>query len=142
VRKRQKQRINIGKFGDISLAFIRERKNELKLKKWRICMKKIANLYENSDKFTKVTNEWLAKTRLKQRIVFWLKGGLKCYFCHVLAQKKSAKSRKRCRLRANETIKVGKLQTALKVLNSLFKFAILHEYTKHKFIAGIDKTTL
>ena len=32
VRKRQKQRINIGKFGDISLAFIRERKNELKLK--------------------------------------------------------------------------------------------------------------
>lgn len=50
-------------------------------------MKKIANLYENSDKFTKVTNEWLAKTRLKPRIVFWLKGGLKCYFCHVLAQK-------------------------------------------------------
>ena len=32
VRKRQKQRINIGKFGDISLAFARERKNELKLK--------------------------------------------------------------------------------------------------------------
>lgn len=26
-----KQRINIGKFGDISLAFARERKNELKL---------------------------------------------------------------------------------------------------------------
>ena len=56
--------------------------------------------------------------------------------------KKSAKSRKRCRLRANETIKAGKLQTSLKVLNSLFKFAILHEYTKHKFIAGIDKTAL
>lgn len=32
VRKRQKQRINIDKFGDISLAFARERKNELKLK--------------------------------------------------------------------------------------------------------------
>lgn len=103
-------------------------------------------MYENSDKFTKVTDEWLAsKTRLKPRIVFWLKGNLKCYFCHVLAQKKSGKSRKRCRLRANETIKAGKLQTALKVLgalNSLFKFAILHEYIKHKFIAGIDKTAL
>lgn len=59
--------------------------------------------------------------------------------------KKLAKSRKRCRLRANETIKAGKLQTSLKVLdalNSLFKFAILHEYTKHKFITGIDKTAL
>ena len=51
VRKRQKQRINIGKFGDISLAFIRERKNELKLKssefvwkKSRICMKTATNL--------------------------------------------------------------------------------------------------
>ena len=32
VRKRQKQHINIGKFGDISLVFVRERKNELKLK--------------------------------------------------------------------------------------------------------------
>ena len=28
------------------------------------------------------------------------------------------------------------------MLNSLFKFAILHEYTKHKFIANIDKTAL
>ena len=36
-------------------------------------MKIVANLYENSDKFTKVANEWLAKTRLKPRIVFWLK---------------------------------------------------------------------
>lgn len=32
VRKRQEQRINIGKFGDISLVFVRERKNEPKLK--------------------------------------------------------------------------------------------------------------
>lgn len=36
-------------------------------------MKIVANLYENSDKFTKVANEWLAKTRLKPRIVFWFK---------------------------------------------------------------------
>ena len=56
--------------------------------------------------------------------------------------KKSAKSRKRCRLRAKKTINKGKLQTALKMLNSLFKFAILHEYIKHKFIANIDKTAL
>ena len=32
VHKWQKQRINIGKFGDISLAFVKERKNEPKLK--------------------------------------------------------------------------------------------------------------
>ena len=56
--------------------------------------------------------------------------------------KKSAKSRKRCRLRAKKTINEGKLQTALKVLNSLLKFAILHKHSKHKFIACIDKTAL
>ena len=104
--------------------------------------KKIANLYENSDKFTKVTNEWLAKTRLKPRIVFWFKRRFEVLLLPRFGAKKSAKSRKRCRLRAKKTINKGKLQTALKVLNSLFKFAILHEYTKHKFIAGIDKTAL
>ena len=39
-------------------------------------MKIVAILYENSDKFTKVANEWLScKTKLKPRIVFWFKGG-------------------------------------------------------------------
>lgn len=108
--------------------------------------KKIANLYENSDKFTKVTNEWLtSKTRLKPRIVFWLKGNLKCYFCHVLAQKNQQNHAKDVAYALNKIINEGKLQTATKVLgalNSLFKFAILHEYTKHKFIVGIDKTAL
>ena len=28
------------------------------------------------------------------------------------------------------------------MLNSLFKFAILHKHSKHKFIANIDKTAL
>jgi hypothetical protein len=32
VHKWQKRRINIGKFGDISLAFVKEHKNEPKLK--------------------------------------------------------------------------------------------------------------
>ena len=104
--------------------------------------KKIANLYENSYKFTKMANEWLAKTRLKPRIVFWLKRRFEVLLLPRFGAKKSAKSHKRCRLRAKKTINKGKLQTSLKVLNSLFKFAILHEYTKHKFIAGIDKTAL
>ncbi|MGP1527717.1 MAG: hypothetical protein ACTTIV_02550 [Campylobacter sp.] len=38
-----KSRINIGKFGDISLAFVRERKNEPK--------QKVANLYEKNCEF-------------------------------------------------------------------------------------------
>lgn len=106
-------------------------------------MKKIAKLYANSDKFTKVTDEWLAsKTRLKPRIVFWLKGDLKCYFCHVLAQKNQRNHAKDVAYALKKTINKGKLQTALKMLNSLFKFAILHEYIKHKFIANIDKTAL
>ena len=140
-----KSRINIGKFGDISLAFVRERKNEPKQKVANL-YEKIANLYENSDKFTKVANEWLAsKTRLKPRIVFWFKRQFEVLLLQRFGEKNQRNHAKRCRLRANETIKAGKLQTALKVLgalNSLFKFAILHEYTKHKFIACIDKTAL
>lgn len=104
-------------------------------------MKKIAKLHENSDKFTKVANEWLASKLGSRALCF----GLKAVWSALLPRfgaKKSAKSRKRCRLRAKKTINEGKLQTALKVLNSLFKFAILHEYTKHKFIANIDKTAL
>lgn len=101
-------------------------------------MKKIAKLYANSDKFTKVTDEWLAsKTRLT-RIVFWFKGG----FLPRFGAKNQRNHAKRCRLRAKKTINKGKLQTALKMLNSLFKFAILHKHSKHKFIANIDKTAL
>jgi DNA integration/recombination/inversion protein len=77
--------------------------------------------------------------------VFWFKRRFEVLLLPRFGAKKSAKSRKRCRLRAKKTINKGKLQTALKVLgalNSLFKFAILHQYTKHKFIAGIDKTAL
>ena len=77
--------------------------------------KKIANLYENSDKFTKVTDGWLlAKLGLNRALCFGLKGGLKCYFCHVLAQKNQRNHAKRCRLRAKKTINKGKLQTALR----------------------------
>lgn len=71
--------------------------------------KKIAKLYENSDKFTKVANEWLScKTRLKQRIVFWLKRRFEVLLLPRFGAKKSAKSRKRCRLRAKKTINEGK----------------------------------
>lgn len=58
-------------------------------------MKIVANLYENSDKFTKVTNEWLAKTRLKQRIVFWFKRRFEVLILSRFGAKKSAKSRKK-----------------------------------------------
>ncbi|MGP1527718.1 MAG: hypothetical protein ACTTIV_02555 [Campylobacter sp.] len=74
--------------------------------------------------------------------MFWFKRQFEVLLLQRFGEKNQRNHAKRCRLRANETIKAGKLQTALKMLNSLFKFAILHEYTKHKFIACIDKTAL
>lgn len=54
--------------------------------------KKIANLYENSDKFTKVANEWLtSKTRLKPRIVFWLKRRFEVLLLQRFGAKKISK---------------------------------------------------
>ncbi len=54
--------------------------------------KKIANLYENSDKFTKVANEWLtSKTRLKPRIVFWLERRFEVLLLQRFGAKKISK---------------------------------------------------
>lgn len=51
-----KSRINIGKFGDISLAFLRERKNEPK--------QKVANLYEKKSRNCMKTATNLPKWRM------------------------------------------------------------------------------
>lgn len=140
----KRQRITIGKLGDISLAEAREKRNELK--------KQLLDGVDISKDESRTTlraiyAEWIkTKSKINEKHLFWIKRRFEVLLLPKLGDADIKEiSRKDVINALAPLLEEEKQETAKRVLgalNGFYKFALLHEYVEHNIIADIDKTAL
>ena len=140
----KRQRITIGKLGDISLAEAREKRNELK--------KQLLDGVDISKDESRTTlraiyAEWIkTKSKINEKHLFWIKRRFEALLLPKLGDADIKEiSRKDVINALAPLLEEEKQETAKRVLgalNGFYKFALLHEYVEHNIIADIDKTAL
>ena len=140
----KRQRITIGKLGDISLAEAREKRNELKK---QLLDGVDISKDENSTTLRAIYAEWIkTKNKINEKHLFWIKRRFELLLLPKLGDADIKEiSRKDVINTLAPLLEDEKQETAKKVLgmlNGFYKFALLHEYVEHNIIADIDKQTL
>ena len=140
----KRQRITIGKLGDISLSEAREKRNELK--------KQLLDGVDISKDESRTTlraiyAEWIkTKSKINEKHLFWIKKRFEVLLLPKLGDADIREiSRKDVINALAPLLEEEKQETAKRVLgalNGFYKFALLHEYVEHNIIADIDKTAL
>ncbi|MCD8212807.1 MAG: Arm DNA-binding domain-containing protein [Campylobacter sp.] len=139
------RRITLGEYGTISLQEAREKRNELKKQVFKGFDVLEAGGFKE---FGEIFNDWI-KTKEKKitdKQLFWIRRKFETIFLPKF-DKSDMKNltRKDIIGSLQPLLTDDKIETAYKVLsvlNSFYKYALLHEYVEHNIISDIDKKTL
>lgn len=140
----KRQRITIGKLGDISLAEAREKRNELKK---QLLDGVDISKDENSTTLRAIYAEWIkTKSKINEKHLFWIKRRFEVLMLPKLGDADIKDISRKDVINALAPLldeeKQETAKRALGALNGFYKFALLHEYVEHNIIADIDKTAL
>lgn len=140
----KRQRITIGKLGDIGLSEAREKRNELKK---QLLDGVDISKDESGTTLRAIYAEWIkTKSKINEKHLFWIKRRFEVLLLPKLGDADIKDiSRKDVINALAPLLEEEKQETAKRVLgalNGFYKFALLHEYVEHNIIADIDKTAL
>ena len=140
----KRHRLTLGKYDEMSLSEARDKRSELRSK-----LNQGESLTQTAEKtkFRAVFEAWYkTKGKLSEKQQFWIKRRFETLFLPKFGEVGIKEITRKDIIAALAPLlgddKQETIRKTLGVLNSFYKFALLHEYIEHNIISDIDKSAL